>query len=244
MQTLYKYLIPAFLLITTAGCKKFLNVQPVDQVSDASTIVDATSSETAVRGIYRTMAQNYYGGLYETFGYLGGDDIVWTGSQAVIQQFISHNITADNGNLETVWTGIYQTINGANQVNAKVPKVVDPTFTAGQQNQLPGEGYFVRALAYFDLARTWGGVPITLTPTTTATEKNSIPRSTLAPTYAQVLSDLNAADSLLQTPTAQNPVRANKETAWALKARYYLYQGDWVNAEAYASKVIADQTNY
>jgi hypothetical protein len=244
MQTLYKYLIPAFLLVTTAGCKKFLNVQPVDEVSDASTIVDATSSETAVRGVYRTMAQNYYGGLYETFGYLGGDDIVWTGSQAVIQQFISHNVTADNNNLETVWAGIYQTINGANEVIAKVPKVVDPAFAAGQQNQLTGEGYFIRALAYFDLARCWGGVPITLTPTTTATEKNKIARSTLDQTYAQVLSDLDAADSLMSLPTAQNPVRANKETAWALKARYYLYQKDWANAEVYASKVIADNTNY
>jgi len=244
MQTLYRYLIPATLLISSAGCKKFLNVQPIDQVSDASTIVDATSSETAVRGVYRTMAQNYYGGLYETFGYLGGDDIVWTGSQAVIQQFISHNITADNGNLETVWAGIYQTINGANEVIAKVPKVVDATFTAGQQNQLTGEGYFLRALAYFDLARVWGGVPITLTPTTTATEKNKIPRSSLAQTYAQVLSDLDAADSLMSPPTAQNPVRANRETAWALKARYYLYQKDWANAEAYASKVIADNTYY
>jgi starch-binding outer membrane protein, SusD/RagB family len=244
MQTFYKYLIPAILLISTSGCKKFLTVQPVNEVSDAATIVDATSSETAVRGIYRTMAQNYYGGLYETFGYLGGDDIVWTGSQAVIQQFISHSITSDNGNLETVWSGIYQTINGANNVIAKVPKVVDPTFTAGQQNQLTGEGYFVRALAYFDLARCWGGVPITLTPTTTATQKNGIPRSTLAQTYAQVFSDLDAADSLLSTPTAQNPVRANKETAWALKARYYLYQKDYVNAEAYATKIIADNNNY
>ena len=244
MQTIYKYLIPAFLLVTTAGCKKFLNVQPIDDVSDQSTIVDATSSETAVRGVYRTMAENYYGGLYETFGYLGGDDIVWTGSQSVIQQFISHAITSDNDNLETVWAGIYQTINGANEVIAKVPTVVDPTFAAGQQSQLTGEGYFIRALAYFDLARCWGGVPITLVPTTTATQKNGIARSTLAQTYAQVLSDLNAADSLMSLPTAQNPVRANKETAWALKARYYLYQNDWVDAEAYASKVIADNTNY
>ena len=244
MQTIYRYLIPVFLLVSTAGCKKFLTVQPVDQVSDAATIVDATSSETAVRGVYRTMSQNYYGGLFETFGYLGGDDIVWTGSQAVIQQFISHNITSDNGNLESVWSGIYQTINGANNVIAKVPKVVDPTFTAGQQNQLTGEGYFIRALAYFDLARCWGGVPITLTPTTTATQKNNIARSTLAETYAQVISDLDAADSLMSLPASQNPVRANKETAWALKARYYLYQKDWANAEAYATQVIADQTNY
>jgi len=59
-----------------------------------------------------------------------------------------------------------------------------------------------------------------------------------------VLSDLNAADSLMSLPTTQNPVRANKETAWALKARYYLYQQDWVDAEAYASQVLADVTNY
>ena len=48
----------------------------------------------------------------------------------------------------------------------------------------------------------------------------------------------------MSVPTAQNPLRANKETAWALKARYYLYQQDWANAEAYASRVIADNTNY
>jgi hypothetical protein len=246
---------PVLLLLAAGSCKKFLTVLPVTDVSDQVTIIDATSAETAVRGAYRSLAGgyaaeggtgtgSYYGGLFETFGYLGGDDITWTGSQSVIQQFIAHNITSDNGNLESVWTGIYQTINGANQVIAKVPLVVDPTFTAGQQAQLTGEGYFIRALCYFDLARTWGGVPITLTPTTTATQKNNIPRSTLAQTWAQVLSDLNAADSLMSLPTTQNPVRANKETAWALKARYYLYQQDWVDAEAYASQVLADVTNY
>lgn len=248
-------LFPLALVLAGGSCKKFLTVLPVNDVSDQVTIVDATSAETAVRGVYRSLAGgyaaeggtgtgSYYGGLFETFGYLGGDDIVWTGSQSVIQQFIAHNVTADNGNLESVWTGIYQTINGANQVIAKVPQVVDPNFATGQQNQLTGEGYFIRALSYFDLARTWGGVPITLTPTATATQKNNLPRSTLAQTWAQVLSDLDAADSLMSLPATQNPVRANKETAWALKARYYLYQQDWADAEAYAGKVLADVSNY
>jgi starch-binding outer membrane protein, SusD/RagB family len=250
--------LPLLILPVLSGCKKFLNVQPVTDVSDQVTIVDTTSSETAVRGMYRAMAGgftaaggtgtgSYYGGLYETFGYLGGDDIVWTGSQSVIQQFISHQIVADNDNLESVWTGIYQTINQANQVIAKVPLVVDPTFATGQQSQLTGEGYFIRALCYFDLARAWGGVPITLTPTpssASAEQKGSILRSTLAQTYAQVLSDLNAADSLMLMPTTQNPVRANKETAWALKARYYLYQQNWAEAESYATQVLADTKNY
>jgi hypothetical protein len=257
MRNSTKYIYAALLLLTFSACKKFLTVLPVDQVSDKVTIVDATSAETAVRGVYRALAGGatavagsatgtgtYYGGGFETFGYLPGDNIVWTGSQAVIQQFISHTITSDNGNLETVWTGIYATINGANQVIANVPLVKDASLTQAAQNQLTGEGYFIRALSYFDLARTWGGVPIVLTPTLTATDKNGVTRSTLAQTYAQVLSDLNAADSLMSLPATQNPVRANKETAWALKARYYLYQKDWANAEIYASKVIADSINY
>jgi starch-binding outer membrane protein, SusD/RagB family len=239
-----RYIPLLILALSLSACKKFLTVQPVDSVSDQVTIVDATSSETALRGVYRTLSQQYYGGGYEAFGYLPGDNIQWTGSHQTDDQFIIHSITADNDNLESVWDGIYATINGANQVIEKVPGVTDPSFTEAQKNQLTGEAYFIRALSYFDLARAWGGVPITLTPTQTATDKNGLQRSTLAQTYAQVLSDLNAADSLLTLPTAQNPIRANKETAWALKARYYLYQNDWADAELYAGKVIADSTNY
>src|SRR5258708_2724558 len=241
----YISLLLILLIITSAGCKKFLAVQPVDDVSDQVTIVDATSAQTAVRGAYRTLANdNYYGSLFQTFGYLPGDNVQWTGSQSIIQQFITHTITADNGNLESVWDGIYATINIANHVITKVPAVSDPTLTTTLKNQLTGEGYFIRALSYFDLARTWGGVPITLSPTTSPTSKDSIKRSTLAQTYAQVQNDLNAADSLRPLPATQNPVRANKETAWALKARFYLYQQNWALAESYANQVIGDTKNY
>jgi starch-binding outer membrane protein, SusD/RagB family len=245
MQTKIKYSLLFLLTLTLASCKKFLAVQPVDYVSDQVTIVDATSAQTAVRGVYRALANDsYYGSLFQTFGYLPGDNVQWTGSQSVIQQFISHNIQADNGNLESVWLAIYATINDANNVIAKVPGVVDATFTPALRNQLIGEARFIRALAYFDLARVWGGVPIALTPTLSSTDKSGTGVSSLSQVYAQVLSDLNAADSLLPLPTTQNPVRANRETVWALKARYYLYQQNWTLAENYAGQVIADTKNY
>jgi hypothetical protein len=245
-------------LLSLISCKKFLDVQPVDSVSDQSTIVDAASAQTAVRGVYRAMAgpattggasgsttsQGYYGGTWEQLATNSGDNVQWTGSRQTDQQFITHNVSSDNDNLRLAWQAIYAAINGANQVIARLPEVTDASLTQTLKNQLTGEGYFLRALSYFDLARTWGGVPITLKPTASATDKNGIRRSTLAETYAQVLADLNAADSLLSPPTSANPLRANKETAWALKARYYLYQKDWANAEAYAAKVLADVTNY
>jgi tetratricopeptide (TPR) repeat protein len=240
-----KYTLPVLAVVALASCKKFLDVQPKDSVSDSQTIVDRASAETAVRGIYRALsADNYYGVNFVSVGYLSGDNIQWTGSQSIVQQFIDHKVTADNATVSGIWLAIYTTINRANYVIAKLPGVTDATLTTAERNQLLGEAYFIRALCYFDLARTWGGVQIVTTPTVSATDKNGIARSTGEQTYAQVLSDLNAAEPLLPLPTAQNPVRANKETVYALKARYYLYQKDWTNAENYATLVLGDTQNY
>ncbi|NIG55952.1 RagB/SusD family nutrient uptake outer membrane protein [Chitinophaga sp. Cy-1792] len=227
------------------ACNKFLDVTPKDAVSDELTIVDKTSAQTALRGTYRKLAADgYYGSLFQTFGYLPGDNVQWTGSQSIIQQFITHQISADNGNLASVWSAIYATINSANHVITKVPTVTDATFATADRNQLIGEALFIRALCFFDLARTWGNVQITLTPTLAVTDKTNIAQSTQSAVYDQVLTDLNAAEQLLQLPGVANPVRVNLETVWALKSRYYLYRGQWDNAAAYAAKVLADKNFY
>ena len=244
MQT-RKYILPLLAAVLLLSCKKFLDVQPQDAISDESgaVITDKSSAETATRGLYRALsADAYYGSNFVSIGYLSGDNIVWTGSQSIIQQFISHNVRADNANIATAWSGIYATINRANHIIAKVPAVTDPLLTQQLKNQFTGEAYFVRALGYFDLARTWGGVQITLTPTITPSDKYGIKRSSLDQTYSQVLSDLVAADSLL--PATTNRFRATQKTAWALRARYHLYRQQWADAEAYATKVIADSANY
>jgi hypothetical protein len=239
----FKYIVPALSTLVLVSCKKFLDVQPVDSVSDGQTIVDKTSAETATRGLYRALsADGYYGVTFQAIGYLSGDNVQWTGSQSIVQQFISHNVRADNANIASAWSAIYATINRANHIIAKVPNVTDPLLTESLRNQLTGEAYFVRALAYFDLVRTWGGVQLVLTPTSSATDKNGIKRSSAAETYAQVLSDLNAAEPLL--PETTNRYRATKKTVWALRARYHLYQSEWALAESYAAKLIGDATNY
>jgi hypothetical protein len=236
----FTYILPLVLLLTS--CKKFLDVQPRDAVSDEATIVDKTSAQTAVRGIYRELgADGYYGSLFQTIGYLSGDNIQWTGSQSVIQQFISHNVKSDNANIATVWATIYETINRANQVIDKLPGVTDATFAEADKNTLLGEAYFIRALSYFDLARTWGGVQLVLKATVSISDTKGLKRSTLAETYAQVLKDLQQAESLL--PETTNRYRATRKTVWALLARFYLYQHNWEQAAFYSTKLIGD-ANY
>jgi starch-binding outer membrane protein, SusD/RagB family len=238
-----KYILLLFFISTLISCKKFLDVKPKESISDQQTIFDKTSAEEAVRGIYSALADgNYYGTGFQSIGYLSGDNIVWTGSQSQIQEFINHKVSAENSTISGAWISIYRTISRANYVIAKVEGVNDPLLTTELKNQLIGEAYFLRALSYFDLARTWGGAPIIVNPTNNSSDNIGIPRSSQADTYAQALKDLETAEPLL--PNKTNRFRATQKTVWALKARYYLYQNNWAKAEEYANSIIGDGSSY
>ncbi|WPU92747.1 RagB/SusD family nutrient uptake outer membrane protein [Mucilaginibacter sabulilitoris] len=235
------YILPLFVIFSS--CKKFLDVQPQQQVDESLAITDAGSAGTAVNGLYNTLgSNNYYGSNFPAISYLYGSDVVWTGSQAAPQEISAHKTTAYNGYISSAWGGIYKTILSANYILEAVPKVTDPLFTAATKNQYLGEAYATRALSYFDLARGWGGVQLILTPTHNPSDHAGIKRSTLADTYAQVLKDLEAAEGLLPATTNRN--RFTQKTIWALKARFYLYNKQWALAEQYATKIISDNANY
>lgn len=237
------YTLSVLAALSFSSCEKYLDVEPQASISDKNTIFDNASAQTALTGAYAALASGgYYGTTFQSIGYLNGDNIVWTGSQSQVQEFINHNVSADNSTISGAWSAIYIAISRANQVITKVPLVTDPLLTQANKDLIVGQAYFIRGLAYFDLARTWGGVPIITKPTEAATDNSGIPRSIQAEVYAQALSDLEKAEPLLTETT--NRYRATKKTVWALKARYYLYRGDWANAELYATKLIADNTNY
>ena len=231
-------------LIVSISCKKHLNVVPKEFTPDDLTIVDGPTAQTAVRGIYNALGNNnYYGYNFQTLVYFSGNDVEYLGPQLQNRQLSDHDSKSDNSVIASSWAGIYNTINRANHVLAKVPDLpIGASFSQTLKDQLIGEAYFLRALSYFDLARTWGGVQLVLTPTLKASDNEGIKRSTLAETYAQVLNDLKAAEPLL--PETTNRIRATKKTVWALRARYHLYQKEWADAEVYASKLISDNSNY
>jgi starch-binding outer membrane protein, SusD/RagB family len=243
MIRVYRWI--SFLVFVTiaASCTKTLEIEPYDAVSDEQTIVDKGSAENAVRGAYRTLANaRYYGASFQTAVLMSGNVLTYTQSGTGQLQFQQHTLTADNNEVAAIWAGIYKTINIANHVITKLPGVNDYTLTAAYKNQLLGEAYFIRALSYFDLARTWGGVQIFLTPTVTIKERQGVKRSSLEEVYNQVLSDLNTAESLLPATTVRN--RATVKTVRALRARLYLYTQKWSQAENDATSIIADSANY
>lgn len=235
------YIFAVIILFTS--CKKFLEVQPQLQVDQDQAIINAGTAATAVNGLFNLLAANsYYGSNFPALSYLSAGDIQWSGSQSDPNEITKHLTSATNGYVQSAWTAIYKTISQANYIIDKVPTVNDPLLTTTLKNQYLGEAYFVRALAYFDLARGWGGVQLILKATNNSSDNSGIPRSSLADTYAQVLKDLNAAETLV--PTALNRNRVSLRTVQALKARFYLYQKNWALAEQFATSVINDNANY
>lgn len=237
-----KYIMYVIIALSLSSCEKFLTVDPVNAVSDLTPIYDKGSSETALRGVYRQLgAAGYYGETYVILGYFPSGDItnLTTGGGA---NLVNVNYRTDEVLFNTAWTAIYDVINRANHVIAKVPAVQDPLLTQVLKDKYVGEAKFIRALAYFDLARAWGGVQLFLEPTTSIEDRPQIKRSSLDDTYNQVLNDLIDAENLL--PDEVNRIRATKRTVWALRARLHLYRGQWEQAEEYATKLIEKTADY
>jgi hypothetical protein len=231
-------LIIAITGIALQSCKKYLEVPSYNQVSDDNTIFDGASAQTAVRGAYRGLANLNYSSTFQNVVLQSGGDVRSINNAQTDLNVVNYNLRSDIPLLLTLWANNYNTINRANHIIQKVPGVTDINLTPALKDQLLGEGYFIRALSYFDLARLFGNVPIFLTPTNVVADKVGTPKSTQAQVYAQVLDDLNKAEALLPATVVRN--RATKFTVYALRARLNLYLQKYEEAENDANAVLAN----
>ena len=151
-------------------------------------------------------------------------------------QFQQSNTLATNSNVNNyLWIYPYGTILQANVAISGLTH--STTLTASIKQQLLGECYFMRAFHYFYMVNYMGGVPLSLSDD--ALSQAYLARATSDEVYAQIISDLKAAEALLpDTYTGTLRTRVNKYAVEALLARVYLYIKDYTNAAAYATKVI------
>ena len=153
------------------------------------------------------------------------------------------------GGDERYFNDLYNKIAVCNQVLSQIDS--QPVNSPGDVREIArvkGEAHFLRGFYYFLLANLYSepyepstaaskmGVPLKLSA---QIEDREFQRGTLAQTYAQILSDLQSAETELEGTTRTTVHQANQAAARLLLARVYLYMQDYVNAEAYAHKVIA-----
>ncbi|MDB5010546.1 MAG: SusD family protein [Mucilaginibacter sp.] len=238
-------LLPA--VISFAACKKPLDQQP--QASLDATIAFTTKQgvEAGIIGAYDGFqGTGYYNLNFLLFSEMYADNIQEVGTFPSFAQVYNKSITADNTDIALMWNAMYVPINRANNILASAPAITDPSFA---KDRAIGECETIRAMAYFDLLRTFGGgptgfnqsgglgVPLRVTPTLTASNGYNVPRATEAAVLTQILADLTDAIAKLPVKSV-GPGRVNKYIATALLARVQLYRAQYTEAEAQATTVI------
>lgn len=211
-----------FLLIAMvlASCNGFLEVDPVDAISDQDAIKDRAGLEKALTGSYSALhGIGIYGRYQVIAGDLAADNLDWTGTTQDFGQMLIKPIPADNSIVEAMWTGAYDGINRVNNIIHALPGITG--LNEAESNQFMGEALFLRSLHYFNLTNYYGDVPFRLKPTLDLSEINLevTPRADI---LNRLVTDLREATKLMSGQKASG--HANKTSAEALLAKIYLTQ--------------------
>lgn len=241
----YLFFLIAF-SATLASCDSLLDLEPAQSISEELALENDANIKAVLVGAYDELgADNLFGGnTLRNSELLGANnEVQWVGTFNGPREIWNLNMIAENGDVQGLWIDCYQTINIANNVLAGLDVVNE-----ADKSAVEGEALFIRAMVYFELVRFYAkpwvagasndqlGVPVVLAPTRAINEDSKIARSSVSAVYAQIISDLTQAKSLLPE---SNSWRADSYAASAALARVYLQQGDFAKARDEASRVIA-----
>ena len=228
-----------FIIVTgtiALSCKKqFLELNPISTVSVDVLYKTDKDFQDAVTGIYSALMAQYQN--FWMFADLRSDDS---------KQEIPSNVTAfsldnftigsDNSLLKDTWRNYYRVINRANTVLDKI-KEADVSIVKNKARYI-AEAKFLRALAYFDLVRIFGDVPM-ITTEVNIEEAYRVGREKTNKIYDEVIiKDLMDAENGLPVKYASTDVgRATKGAAKSLLGKVYLTRKDFANAETKLQEV-------
>lgn len=235
-QYIYSAILVSGLLFSQTACSDFLEQEPANYISDEAVITNESSAKSALNGVYHRLGVSaYYGGRYFDAGVnLASDNVTWTGSLNFYYDFDTHQYSAENQLLSYAWYGIYATVNQANQVIEKTQAL--SSISDNERRRIIAEATVLRSLAFFDLARTWGNVPLVKAATHAPNQFDGVKQTQAKAVYQEVVNDITSV--LGDLSETNDRVHVSRSVAEALLARVSLYLEDWAKAEEYATKVI------
>lgn len=235
--------IIVIILVTSffSSCKKFLDSKPVSQISVDNFYKTEADFNQALIGAYAAFAQVYQGnGYYSLLTDLRSDNTTeltpgGDGNDAKmnIDEFKE---TTDNEHITAFWQNSYTLIARANSIISSLDKsAIDETL----KKQFAGEAKALRALSYFNLVRLYGDVPLVTEPVSDIDASYKVARSPANDVYAQIVSDLTEAETMLPVSYDDaNVGRATIGVAESLLGNVYLTQKKYAEAATEFKKVI------
>ncbi|MEZ2335598.1 RagB/SusD family nutrient uptake outer membrane protein [Mucilaginibacter sp. RCC_168] len=228
LTIVWSALISCFLGI---GCKKdLLNQNPLNQITDATYWQSSDDAVMFATRMYTYMPQ-------DNFVYYEGMSDNGITNDPTTRRF--GNSTQDPTISSKEWS--YEPMRQAYSFFANVDKV--PGMDATLKARLTAEVKFVLAYRYFIMVTLYGDIPFV---NSLITDPNAadLPKTSKADITKSVIQWLDeAAANLPVSYTGADQGRATKGAALALKARVYLYSGQFVEAAA-AAKAVMDMNIY
>lgn len=247
----HNYILAFCFVMAFSACNDVLEQDPQIQIAQERAITNKKGAEAAVAGMYNELqSADYYGRNFQIMSDLSSDVAQSIGTWDFYREMDTYLTSIGNTENGNFWTRAYRAVNVANNIIEKVPQLTDTQ--EADKNSYLGQAYFVRGLAFFDLTRTYGGVPGIIgtlgvplvTQPSTKVDASLFPaRPTLAESYKQVEDDLLMALELLPEQHSSNIAtrsQAVKGTARALLSRLYLYTNQPEKVTEYADQVIGD----
>jgi len=244
-----------FITILFSCNKDFLERVPINAPTDGNFWNNETEATSAVAGSYALMrtAMNEMGMSYYYYGDTQTDEFVARTNgedypaitQIQWQTFVASSQTFRGLIKLRRWDNFYRAIDEANRCLKYIPAINLSAFTSANKadvkNGLIGESYFLRAFAYFSLARIWGDVPLVIETAPDAAGVKNISRKPQKEVLDQCISDLQEAIKLLSyvaSATTSRPIKANRGTCYALLAHIYAWRGEYDKVIPAADSVI------
>jgi hypothetical protein len=233
-----------FTLFMFTSCEDAYNIVQDGELNE-SAITDISGLQSYLNGTYAGVTTSNQIGFTGIFTDECGVGRGNGGQSLNLHRFF---LTTGEGYVSSIWFGNYQVINRCNRIlrmaNEQVPVPTDPAQLA-TYNSIIAQARALRAFSYFELLTYFStdlkddnalGVMF-FTNVPAASDK--FPRVANGIIFAQIEEDLNYAFANV-VPAATTPYKfVSKPMITALRARMYLYRGNYTLAKQYAQDAIA-----
>lgn len=227
-KILFKIPALGFILLFLAGCNDFLDKDVLGNSTDENFYDTQYKLQAALNASYDVLQMDLFNECEWRFGDACADD-VWGGDEGLssqMGQLVQFRFNTSNEWIQNRYSINYKGIHRVNQVIANAHKVKLSVYDYASYKavrEILGQAKFLRALYYFNLVKTYGGVPIR--PETETVQGLVVPRSSAAEVYAYIEKDLREAAIMLPARyMGTDAGKASEGAAVALLMKVLMYQ--------------------
>ncbi|MBP1616770.1 MAG: outer membrane protein, nutrient binding [Bacteroidetes bacterium] len=220
------------------GIKK--RIAPINQ-KNCSKGEQKASHEDFGNGVYDALQSGYVVDYYLMTVECYSDDFDHTGTYTALAEAWGNDLSASNSYVTSTWRYNYRVINRANSVISGTAALDTSIIDDDTKASIIAQAKSLRALTYFKLVNLYGAVPLQLDPLASDLSNINLARTDTAVVYDTIVSDLKSAiPSLSELTSSSDQFYANKDFAYGLLSKVYLYLGEYDSALVYADRVLAN----